>query len=114
MTVEEAAQKLVDIQIKMGDTKEPEVLEFINRRFPDDQNWLTGNCYWMAYILASRFNLDIYYDPVIGHFFVGESEYGPFYDWKGRMNKPKHYLKLVDLQAMDQIWYDRLMRDCKC
>lgn len=94
--------------------KQKEVLEFIHRRFPNDQNWLTGNCYWMAYILAVRFDLDIYYDPVIGHFFVGESQDGPFYDWSGLMLKPKHYIKLYTLKQMDETWYDRLMRDCRC
>lgn len=95
--------------------KEAQILEFIHRRFPDDQNWLTGNCYWMAYILNTRFpELDIYYDPIIGHFFVGESEDGPFYDWTGRIENPQHYLKLYDLYKMDDKWYERLMRDCKC
>ena len=114
MTVEEATQKVMELQQQIYGTKEQEILEFLHRRFPNDQNWLTGNCYWMAHILAQRFNLPIYYDPVIGHFFVGESEYGPFYDWTGRMPQPKHYLKLTDLKNMDETWYDRLMRDCKC
>lgn len=114
MTLEEAAQQLTDLQAKIGNTKEPQIIEFINRRFPNDQNWLTGNCYWMAHILAVRFNLDIYYDPIIGHFFVGEGEYGPFYDWTGRIKTPAHYLKLSNLKEMDPTWYDRLMRDCKC
>jgi len=45
---------------------------------------------------------------------VGESEYGPFYDWTGRIKEPTHYLKLSNLKEMDRTWYDRLMRDCKC
>ena len=114
MTVEEAARKVAEISMKLGDTKEAEIVEFLHRRFPTDSNWLTGNCYWMACILATRFELQIYYDPIIGHFFVGESEYGPFYDWTGRIKEPTHYLKLSNLKEMDRTWYDRLMRDCKC
>lgn len=93
---------------------EDQVKAFIHRRFPIDNNWLYGNCYWMALILATRFNLDVYYDPIIGHFFVGASERGPFFDWSGRMKTPTHYLKLSNLREMDPTWYDRLMRDCKC
>jgi len=44
------------------------VLEFIHRRFPQDSNWLTGNCYHFALILSSVFNGDIFYDVVAGHF----------------------------------------------
>lgn len=29
--------------------------EFINRRFPNDCNWLSGNCYYFAIILKDRF-----------------------------------------------------------
>ena len=36
------------------------VLEFIHRRFPQDSNWLTGNCYHFALILSSVFNGDIF------------------------------------------------------
>lgn len=30
-------------------------LEFIHRRFPQDSNWLTGNCYHFALIFIQRF-----------------------------------------------------------
>ena len=97
-----------------------EILEFLDRRFQrsnprreDPCNWLTGNCYWMAMILASRFNLEVYYDPVVGHFFVGESEEGPFYDWHGETTPVRH-IKLRNLREMDEAWYNRLMRDCRC
>jgi hypothetical protein len=36
MTLEEAAQQLADLQAKIGNTKEPQIIEFINRRFPND------------------------------------------------------------------------------
>lgn len=32
-----------------------EVTEFIHRRFPDDCNWTSGNCYYFAVILQARF-----------------------------------------------------------
>jgi hypothetical protein len=32
-----------------------EVIEFINRRWKKDANWLDGNCYYFALILKHRF-----------------------------------------------------------
>jgi len=57
MTLEEASRKIAEISMKLDDTKEAEIVEFLHRRFPTDSNWLTGNCYWMACILATRFEL---------------------------------------------------------
>ena len=104
-----------------------EVLEFINRRFPNDNNWTNGNCYWMAIILSERFDFSIYYDYVNGHFFAGyETEmFDPMittqkisclicYDWTGRIDEPAKYIKLDTLKIIDPYWYNRLMRDCKC
>lgn len=61
---------------------EQEILDFIKRRFPKDSNWLDGNCYWFAFILCERFpNLQIYYEPVRGHFVAGTPS--RYYDWTG-------------------------------
>lgn len=48
------------------------ITDFINRRFHNakqsDANWLNGNCYYFALILKDRFNGEIYYDVINGHF----------------------------------------------
>ena len=95
---------------------EEQILEFIHRRFPEDSHWLDGNCYWFARILSIRFasDLTIYYDPINGHFFVGEAEDGPFYDWSGKIEKPTIYIKWNNLCNMDRAWAERLWRDCAC
>ena len=43
---------------KVTDEKEREILDFIQRRFPKDSDWTTGNCYWFAGILGNRFFLE--------------------------------------------------------
>ena len=44
-----------------------EIEEFINRRFKQDCDWLTGNCYYFAATLKIRFPyLEIVYFPVAG------------------------------------------------
>lgn len=49
-----------------------EVIEFINRRFPETKDlnnrWLTGNCYYFSLILANRFSGVTFYDVINGHF----------------------------------------------
>ena len=43
-----------------------DILEFINRRFDIDCRWTTGNCYWFAVILTSRFpQMEIWISEVI-------------------------------------------------
>ena len=87
------------------------VEEFIRRRFPIDNRWLDGNCYWFAAILAHRFpQLDIYYLPIEGHFVAGDGEI--FYDWLGRKNLNEIPQKLDTIRTQDPIWYSRLVRDC--
>lgn len=62
----------------MGD----KVLDFINRRFVNDNNWLDGNCYYFAVILKTRFpEGKILYDVVGGHFVF--SLKNKKYDWSG-------------------------------
>ena len=90
---------------------ENDVLEFIQRRFKKDCNWLDGNCYYFAIILKDRFpEGKIFYDVINGHFvFEYQDE---LYDWNG-----VHCLKgiLVDWDNFDE--YDsllkkRIIRDC--
>jgi hypothetical protein len=81
-----------------------EILEFINRRFKTDCNWLNGNCYYFALILNDRFpGGTIYYDVIYGHFIYQYK--GKYYDWSGEMN-PNGYL--VDWSKFDE--YDSLQK----
>ena len=91
-----------------------EILDFITRRFSVDENWCSGNCYWLAYILTTRFNnLKIYYLPIANHFIAGDGEL--FYDWNG-----KHLLSWYDepphewayYKDEEPIEYKRIVRDC--
>ena len=94
-----------------------EILDFIERRFKQDCNWKTGNCYYFAVILATRFeNYDpvLYYDTVDGHFIINIS--GIFYDWSGVLSFSDEYIskyviKFADLFKEDPIWYNRIIRD---
>lgn len=94
-----------------------EVLEFIERRFKQDCNWKTGNCYYFAVILSERFNQYnpvIYYDTVDGHFLCRINNI--FYDWSGAVAFSdeyisKHIMKWSDLCNEDPIWSSRIVKD---
>lgn len=92
-----------------------EVQAFVCKRFPVDNNWLNGNCYWFAHILCERFpELDIYYDPIVGHFYAGNGKV--FYDWSGVYFGEEYEHKCIKLSVIhtkDPLWYARLIRDCK-
>lgn len=59
------------------------VLEFIKRRFSNTENanWLNGNCYYFAIILRERFDGEIYYDVINGHFLTLIKD--KLYDYSG-------------------------------
>ena len=87
-----------------------EILDFIHRRFPNDSNWTTGNCFYFALILNSRFMGRIYYEPISGHFLFKAGD-GNFYDWNG-------LYEFDTSEAFDWEYYpdilhaSRIMRDC--
>ena len=60
-----------------------EVLSFIKRRFSNTENanWLNGNCYYFAIILRDRFDGEIYYDVINGHFLTLIKD--KLYDYSG-------------------------------
>lgn len=59
-----------------------EVIKFILKRFPKDNNWKTGNCFYFAVILHARFpHSTILYDVIDGHFVTEIG--GTKYDWEG-------------------------------
>lgn len=93
-----------------------EILEFIQRRFPNDSNWTSGNCFHFAAILKSCFSGMIVYDPVEGHFLFHNHLDGKYYDHTGIREYEKEYEKnFIDWKTLPQIdilWYKRLLRDC--
>ena len=88
------------------------ILEFIQRRFMNDCNWVDGNCYYFAIILKDRFpEGKIFYDIINGHFVFKYQD--NVYDWNGIYNSEEEFL--VDWENFDE--YDsllkkRIIRDC--
>lgn len=87
------------------------IKEFITRRWSDsDCKWTTGNCYWFAVILVTRFPcLKIYYEPIIGHFVAGDGI--TFYDINGEYIS-NNLKALEEIEREDTSLYKRLVRDC--
>ena len=49
-------------------TRQEQIVEFINRRFPEESKWINGNCYYFAQILSIRFpELNLYYLSIFAH-----------------------------------------------
>lgn len=90
---------------------EEKVLSFIKTRFPNDSGWLSGNCYYFAIILQSRFpGGSIVYDVISGHFLYRLE--GVYYDWSGKATPS---LCLVDWDAFesyDPLQKERIVEDC--
>lgn len=116
-----------------------DVINFINSRFPNSQSsdadWLHGNCYYFALILADRFknkSPEIYYDVVYGHFLTLIDK--NLYDASGVAYKlsEEEFLRIQSTQLWspivlnfditivnwryfdkyDSIQYERVCRDC--
>lgn len=88
-----------------------EVLDFIHRRFPINNDWVSGNCYYFARILNARFGGTIYYDVEIGHF-VTEIN-GKFYDWNGEVPENDDlYVLWSNFDSYDQCQKMRIIKDC--
>ena len=90
-----------------------EVLEFINRRFPKDCNWLNGNCYYFALILKDRFpNGRILYDAIYGHFIFHLN--GKAYDYSGELVWPGGVYAVYwdEFDKYDPLVKQRIIRDC--
>ena len=88
------------------------VIDFIKKRFKIDCDWTTGNCFYFAKILESRFpGGSIYYDVIDGHFIYCYKS--NFYDYNGivEMNGRKliawNRFKDYDINV-----YNRVLRDC--
>jgi len=92
----------------MNVVTEFEVLEFIHRRFKNDCDWTTGNCYYFAVILKSRFpEGDIVYDTVRGHFMFMIC--GRYFDYFGVVNIESDCDKIIPWSSFDS--YDKYQKD---
>lgn len=89
---------------------ESTIIEFIQRRFPSDCNWTSGNCYFFAIILQSVFGGDIYYDVVNGHFLL-QCE-GKLYDWTGKTKSSGFLVRWNDFEQYDSVQKERIIKDC--
>ena len=94
--------------------KPNDVIEFIARRFPEDCNWLDGNCYYFALILKDRFNGKILYDVIDGHF-VTEID-GIKYDYLGVVsivtNTKHEYIEWDHFEDYDKFQKQRIISGC--
>lgn len=86
------------------------VLEFIQRRFPEDCHWTDGNCYYFSLILKHRFPKgDIFYDVINGHFIFNYNE--KYYDWTGIVT-PKKPIFWDLFESYDSAQYQRIIEYC--
>lgn len=88
-----------------------EILDFIKRRFPNNCNWLTGNCYYFSLILKDRFpQTTVCYDIINGHFVTLID--GNYYDWSGRISPNGPLVKWDEFEEHDYIQKQVIIRDC--
>lgn len=85
--------------------------EFINRRFPDNDRWCNGNCYYFALILQDRFpGGAIFYDVVDGHFVY---KYGDnCFDNNGVLPFNDNMVEWNKFDEYDFLQKQRIIRDC--
>lgn len=90
-----------------------EIEEFINRRFKQDCDWLTGNCYYFAAILKIRFPyLEIVYFPVAGHFATLYRRINYFYDYRGKYQTKEVFYFWNELRNVEPNLFERIVKDC--
>ena len=68
------------------------------------------NCYYFALILADRFDGDIYYDVINGHFITKIQD--NFYDWNGIVNTNNCLVEWNKMDQYDSLVKQRIIRDC--
>lgn len=94
----------------MNSNIKDEVLEFVQRRFPADCRWKSGNCYFFSIILKERFkNSNIYYDVIDGHFCVKIDDI--YYDWEG-IYTPTTLIEWDKFDEYDSLQKQIIIRDC--
>lgn len=98
---------------RIANYTQKDIIDFIKRRFPEDCEWSTGNCYYFTLILNDRFpGGHIYYDVVVGHFVF---EYGGvYYDYNGVIKNVKEddCVLWSDFINYDAFQMARIFRDC--
>lgn len=88
-----------------------EIIEFINRRFPEDSNWLTGNCYYFSLILKDRFpEGSVFYDVINGHFVFKYKD--SYYDWTGIVKSNGYLIEWDKFDEYDLNQKQVIIRDC--
>ena len=88
-----------------------EVIEFIDRRFKTDCNWISGNCYYFAEILKLRFPEGvIFYDVIYGHFVFLYK--GKYYDWTGSIKPDGILVNWEKFEEYDHLQKERIVTDC--
>lgn len=86
------------------------VYNFISKRFPEDCNWTTGNCYYFAIILKARFSGELWYEPVENHFVCLIDNI--FYDHDGEWKPTDNILRWSEFMLLDCLETSRIIRDC--
>ena len=90
--------------------KANEIQQFI-ALFDNDERYLSGLCYWFAYILKGRFpEGEIYYDPIMNHFYFVHGD--DVFDVRGRVELPPKAMKWDEYRDFDVLDYQRVVRDC--
>ena len=83
----------------------------MKKRFQQDCNWTSGNSFYFATILRTRFpELEIYYLPIVGQFVTGAE--GTYYDYNGEVEVGETPIKFSTMQISDPAYYARILRDC--
>ena len=106
----------MNVQVKDSfskSNKDEKIIEFIKRRFPEDCDWTSGNCYFFALILQKVFGGEIVYEQIEGHFLLKIGK--RYYDWTGNVSDKyrdfKDSMVLFDYR-FDEALKQRLIRDC--
>lgn len=105
--------KRVVIKCEGSQMSDDVVLNFIRSRFPEDNHWLDGNCFYFASILKARFACGvILYDTLNGHFVTDIG--GTNYDWSGIVSKDgsHNYVEWDKFDKYDYRQKQRIERDC--
>lgn len=88
-----------------------DVLDFINRRFAVNCDWMTSNSYWFAKILSLRFtSLHVYYDPNNAHFVAADSSSDVYFDYEGEHKINNNIINVDNMLYEQPIMYIQLMK----
>ena len=89
------------------------ILRFI-KKFSDFGNQVVecftkGNCFLFAMVFAIEFAVEIYYDPIVGHFATMID--GVLYDITGVVENTSYFVSVEEIRRDELLWA-RLQRDC--